>query len=363
MARDDIYRQVLEYPYWRQQIDLGDGRHTFGTRDASDWERLALPADLTGQSFLDVGTSDGLHAFEAERRGAEEVLAVDVWEESTGGEWWYGRTPRREGFELVAEYLESDVSGRRLDVRDLDPETVGTFDVVLCSKVLPFVQCPGEAVQALVEVTDGLLVLESATSVPVGHMDAPGFQFAKATSGNDNRWWHPNVSGLEALVQWAHGLHSDGREATVRGELVSGDAVAEDVCPRRTTRPNVTVYRDPELSDAVDAVPGDCSVTAVGAYDDARRIEYQLEDGEPHRQGWVDEASLAAPKGSSGITSEASSLVREVAEYVRRGDLEALPSKAMDYVRYRFSDYADSNVLVHYSVENTSRTNGADARP
>jgi len=40
----------------------------------------AMPADLTGKTVLDVGARDGYFSFEAERRGASRVLAIDSLE-------------------------------------------------------------------------------------------------------------------------------------------------------------------------------------------------------------------------------------------------------------------------------------------
>jgi tRNA (mo5U34)-methyltransferase len=40
--------------------------------------RIPLPFSLAGQRCLDVGTFDGFWAFEMERRGAAEVIAIDI---------------------------------------------------------------------------------------------------------------------------------------------------------------------------------------------------------------------------------------------------------------------------------------------
>lgn len=362
MGRDALYDRILRYPYWRQRIDLGDGRHTFGTRDASDWNRLGLPGDMSGKTFLDVGTSDGLHAIEAERRGAEDVLAIDLWKESSSEGWWYSRQPRREGFDLVTEYLDSDISGRTLDVRELAAEDVGTFDVVLCSKVLPFVPSPADVVRRLVEVTDETLVLESATSVQIGRLDAPGLQFAKQTTNNENRWWHPNVAGLEAMAEWAHGDCHENRAATIDADLVEGDAVSSDVYRRETPAQAVPVYRGTELAKQVDTVPGDQAVTVVGSHDGAVRIEYQVRNSEPHRQAWIEEDVLRQLNESSPLLSEARTVLGGIGEYVRKGKIGALPWKAKDYLKYRLSDYSGSNILLHYNVDSHDSLGPGDGR-
>ena len=62
--------------------------------------------------MLDVGAWDGFFSFEAERRGAERVLAVDgpAWSEPA----WGGRTATgpRHSFELARRALGSSVEDR-----------------------------------------------------------------------------------------------------------------------------------------------------------------------------------------------------------------------------------------------------------
>src|SRR5919201_5774181 len=64
---------------WYHTIELAPGVVTpgwFDTRKVVG--RLPLPASLAGMWCLDIGTFDGFWAFEMERRGAEEVLAIDI---------------------------------------------------------------------------------------------------------------------------------------------------------------------------------------------------------------------------------------------------------------------------------------------
>ena len=64
---------------WYHTIELPDGVVTHGVFDTvRELEHVPLPASLEGKRCLDVGTADGFWAFEMERRGASEVVAVDV---------------------------------------------------------------------------------------------------------------------------------------------------------------------------------------------------------------------------------------------------------------------------------------------
>src|SRR6266516_4593012 len=70
--------------YWWHSIDLGLGVVTngFKTREGlkNELELLRLP-DLKDKTVLDIGAWDGFYSFEAERRGARRVVALDhyVW--------------------------------------------------------------------------------------------------------------------------------------------------------------------------------------------------------------------------------------------------------------------------------------------
>ena len=66
-------------------------------------------------SVLDVGAWDGFFSFEAERRGAARVLAIDSF--SWEGDGWGSKA----GFELAHEALGSRVESRTIDVLDLSP--------------------------------------------------------------------------------------------------------------------------------------------------------------------------------------------------------------------------------------------------
>src|SRR5688500_19621934 len=67
---------------WYHTIDLGDGLVTpgwFDTRPTTS--KVPIPASLAGKRCLDVGTWDGFWAFELEKRGADEVVAIDILDE------------------------------------------------------------------------------------------------------------------------------------------------------------------------------------------------------------------------------------------------------------------------------------------
>src|SRR5690606_26550847 len=135
---------------WYHTIDLGHGVATPGFIDNRATVPLfGLPEDMTGMRCLDIGTYDGFWAFEMERRGASEVIGIDidsprdqdiprryreeVLARSHGdadkivGEWdekgsEVGLQFPGEGFHLAREILGSRARREVLNVYDLCPE-------------------------------------------------------------------------------------------------------------------------------------------------------------------------------------------------------------------------------------------------
>ena len=73
----------------------------------------------------DIGAWDGFFSFEAERRGARRVVAVDpaAWREDQPENEWGSKA----GFELARRVLGSHVEDLELDLVSISPATVQTF--------------------------------------------------------------------------------------------------------------------------------------------------------------------------------------------------------------------------------------------
>src|SRR3954447_9722186 len=145
MAADDLRRRVADL-HWYHTLDLPGGGTTPGWFDCRPVvAKVPLPS-LRGLRCLDVGTFDGFWAFEMERRGAAEVVAVDLndpyswdWPGHTGPDTIVEiskRKGRGEGFSLAREVLGSKVERHELSVYDLDPEEFGRFDFVYLGSLL-----------------------------------------------------------------------------------------------------------------------------------------------------------------------------------------------------------------------------------
>jgi tRNA (mo5U34)-methyltransferase len=180
---------------WFHTIDLGNGIVTPGIDPTpSRLEKIHLPADFSGMSVLDVGAWDGFFSFEAERRGAERVLAVDSFSWDGGG--WGSKA----GFELAHAALGSRVESKSVDVLDLSPETVGVFDVVLFLGVLYHMQHPLLALERVASVTGKLLIVETHVDLIRLRRPAAAFYPGPEMNRDASNWWGPNPAAVEAML-------------------------------------------------------------------------------------------------------------------------------------------------------------------
>jgi len=191
-------RAQIDQIKWFHSIELAPGVVTPGldtTRDRVDL--LKIPQDLHGKSVLDVGAWDGFFSFEAERRGADRVLATDsfAWD---GTNW-----STKAGFELCRRALGSKVEDQDIDVMELSPEALGgRFDVVICLGVLYHVKHPLLMIERVAGVTGELLILE--THVDMTWTRRPAMAFYPERLGVDpTNWWGPNPEAVVGMLRSA----------------------------------------------------------------------------------------------------------------------------------------------------------------
>jgi tRNA (mo5U34)-methyltransferase len=191
----DLKAEVASLNWWHT-IDLGDGVITPGIDDTPrKLQRLRLPEDLRGKSVLDIGAWDGFFSFEAERRGASRVLALDsyAWNGSTWGS--------KRGFELARAALGSIVEDREMEVLDISPDKIGTFDIVFFLGVLYHMRHPLLALEKISSVTRELLVLETVADLLFTRRPAMAIYPEGMLYGDISNWNGINRAGLEAILK------------------------------------------------------------------------------------------------------------------------------------------------------------------
>jgi tRNA (mo5U34)-methyltransferase len=199
--REDVARTS-----WHQTIELPGGIVTSGRFDTiRERDQVPLPASLAGLRCLDVGTADGFWAFEMERRGAAEVVALDVpdrarldWPGVVDQEEWdyHGHIDEKRGFKVAKEALDSKVRLEQRPVYELSPDDLGEFDFAFMGSLLLHLRDPVGALLSIRRVLgeEGrLLSVDSISPLltalhpkqPIARLEAPGWPL----------WWIVNLAG------------------------------------------------------------------------------------------------------------------------------------------------------------------------
>lgn len=219
-SREEKESLVARYK-WYHRIDLGDGVVTPG----NPWEHLwdfiretRAQYDYTGRRVLDIGSWDGLWAFEAERLGASFVVATDTIPTDPGHTGEHEWENVLEKFLLCRELLGSRVIpyynvpphalASRLDpvIFDKEDPEPRMFDIVQHMGVLYHLRNPMLSLSAARNVlrTGGRLLMETAVMLeeerPVmlfSGDDPARYHFYGARSN----WWCPSIPCLKEMLR------------------------------------------------------------------------------------------------------------------------------------------------------------------
>jgi tRNA (mo5U34)-methyltransferase len=184
------------------------------------WRRIqhALPHDLTGQTVLDVGCNAGFHSIQMKKRGAAQVVAIDM------------NPTYLSQARFAAEMHDAEIEFQQMDVYDV-ARLGQRFDLVLFMGVLYHLRHPLLALELLCQhVVKDMFVLQSMQrgypyaaplrkDYPFEEKDVfnqPGYPVLHFVehcySGDPTNWWIPNRACMEAM------LRSSGFEITAHPE-------------------------------------------------------------------------------------------------------------------------------------------------
>ena len=198
---------------WYHTIALPDGTLTAGVFDTRSAAKLVpWPERIRGGRCLDIGTCDGFWAFEMERRGAAEVMAIDVDDPSQldlpaeihmreREVLTASAARRRKQFDAARQALNSKVTRCACSVYDLDPSVHGRFDVVFCGSLLVHLRDPVRAFVRMREVCEGELVLVEALDATLD-IAARWIPCARSVPVS-GQWWRYNAAGLRRALEAA----------------------------------------------------------------------------------------------------------------------------------------------------------------
>ncbi|MGE4323062.1 MAG: class I SAM-dependent methyltransferase [Sphingobium sp.] len=149
---------------------------------------------LKGKRVLDMGAWDGFFSFEAERRGAQEVLATDhfCW---SGPGWGDKR-----GFDHAHARFGSRVMSQDIDISDHSPQTLGMFDLVLLLGVLYHVTDPYRTLEAAAAMSRDQIVVETVTAMR--HESLPAMRLFQPLEldKDPTNFWAPNIPALRQML-------------------------------------------------------------------------------------------------------------------------------------------------------------------
>lgn len=228
-ATEDLARRAAEIS-WYHTLELAPGVVTDGVFDLRPWVgRYGLPERLDGMRILDAGTFDGFWAFECERRGAAEVIALDLEYESEL-DWPPRRRPESfqgvlggRGFELAREALGSSVQRVTGNIYGADPADLGTFDLIICGVVLVHMRDQLLALERLARLCRGTLITAEAYDPWMSLLPLPAARYLPDRDASVV-FWLPGIRTWRRML-WTAGFDQVRRHARFRMPSRRGYAV------------------------------------------------------------------------------------------------------------------------------------------
>lgn len=202
-------REQVATTKWYHSIDLGHGIITPGLFDhRPNLSHYHLPESLRGKRVLDVATYDGFWAFEFEKRGADEVVAMDIetWNEIDIPPRIRAVAPKEKleaetgiGFRIAKEALGSNVQRGIMNVYNLTPEWKGKFDFVFCSDLLLHLMNPMKALHNIHSVVSEYAYIIDVIYPEFG--DDESSPMLRYIGGAGRMvWWHFGLGSLKKMI-------------------------------------------------------------------------------------------------------------------------------------------------------------------
>jgi tRNA (mo5U34)-methyltransferase len=215
-AKEELLQKMEAVPFWYHKIELPYGIITPGWAPI-DQSAYKIPDDLSGQRVLDVGAWDGYWTFEALKRGAREVVAIDDFSDYLGPLDSHDRRGW-ETFDLCREALgySEDICKRiEMSLYDISERSLGVFDTVFFFGTFYHLRYPLFALDKISSICKRGIYVESAILDDfspyrggLGH-GYPGKQMvmefypSKQYANNETNWWAPTLVCLMNMVSAA----------------------------------------------------------------------------------------------------------------------------------------------------------------
>lgn len=231
MTPEEIRKIISRFSYWYHKIELPHGIVTLG------WAPLSvaaynIPDDLTGKRVLDVGAWDGFWTFEALKRGAAQVVAIDDFSDYLGTLQEGSRTAWQtfDACRDIFGYPQEKCQRIDMSVYDVSLENLGCFDIIFCFGTLYHLRHPLLALDQLATICREEIYVESAILDDfspycggIGHGYPGGkmvmeFYPDKQYGQNATNWWVPTLECLGYMVRAAGFTTAEGWKLTEKPE-------------------------------------------------------------------------------------------------------------------------------------------------
>jgi tRNA (mo5U34)-methyltransferase len=212
--KEDLQKRIEAIPFWYHKIELPYGMVTPGWAPI-DPSVYNIPDNFSGKRVLDIGAWDGYWTFEALKRGAIEVVAIDDFSDYLGK---LDKSERKvwETFDLCRSalgYSEEVCQRIEMSVYDISEANLGLFDVVFFFGTIYHLRHPLWALDRIAAICKHELCVESAILDDyspyrggLGH-GYPGQQMimefypGNQYGNNETNWWVPTLMCLMNMVE------------------------------------------------------------------------------------------------------------------------------------------------------------------
>jgi len=216
MDPETLRQKIAAVPWWYHKIELPGGIVTPGWAPMNR-DIYRVPERLDGQRVLDVGAWDGFWTFEALKRGARQVVAIDDFSDfaailkPSDRRGWETLDLCREAF----GYGDEQCQRMEMSVYDVTEERLGRFDTIFFFGTLYHLRHPLLALDRLAAVCNRELHVESAIlddfspyrgglgrGYPGGQVVAE-FYPENQYGNNPTNWWAPTLHCMGHMIRSA----------------------------------------------------------------------------------------------------------------------------------------------------------------
>ena len=175
---------------WHHAFEILPGLVTPGSYNPQFmWDKLQLPDDLHGVRALDLGPSDGFFSMKLAQCGAD-VTAIDY------------RAKDDHGFAAMERLTGLSFDYRRMNLYDVDPAAIGSFDIVLFLGVLYHLPDMMRALDIVARLSRDRLLIETQYEPDLADGVAVARYYEGRTlAGDITNFWVPNKECLHAMLR------------------------------------------------------------------------------------------------------------------------------------------------------------------